>query len=188
MCKELKTLYILACEACQQNKSSSTCPAGPLHPLPVPDKCGTCIAMDFIDLLPEDNNFNCILTITNHLGADLRIVPYCTDISAKDLAVLFFCHWYCKNSLPLEIVSNRDMGVDDSTLWVGLVLVRNTISGCQGPKLMTSRLWIFSWKKITCRPTAEFFWMGESVTLSVIHDIGSTWHCLPKCHLTYSVI
>jgi hypothetical protein len=30
------------------------------------------------------------------------------DISAKDLAVLFFDQWFCENGLPTEIVSDRD--------------------------------------------------------------------------------
>ncbi|PSS05114.1 hypothetical protein PHLCEN_2v3941, partial [Hermanssonia centrifuga] len=58
--------------------------------------------------LPEDEGFNCILTITDRIGADLRIIPCRADLSAKELATLFFRHWYCKNGLPLEVVSDRD--------------------------------------------------------------------------------
>ncbi|PSR82057.1 hypothetical protein PHLCEN_2v6127 [Hermanssonia centrifuga] len=108
MRKELETLYVPACEACQRNKSSTNLPTGPLHPLPVPDARGNSIAMDFVGPLPDDEGFNCILTITDRLGADLRIIPCRTDISAKDLAALFFREWYCKNGLPLDIVSDRD--------------------------------------------------------------------------------
>ena len=31
-----------------------------------------------------------------------------TDISAEDLAALFFTYWYCENGLPDDIVSDRD--------------------------------------------------------------------------------
>jgi hypothetical protein len=79
---------------------------GPLHPLPVPDGRGSSIAMDFIGPLRPDAGYDCILTITDRLGADIRIIPTWMDIGAEALAVLFFDHWFCENGLPLEIVSD----------------------------------------------------------------------------------
>jgi hypothetical protein len=64
--------------------------------------------MDFIGPLKPDRGYNCILTITDRLGADIRIIPTQIDISAEDLAILFFDHWFCENGLPNEIVSDRD--------------------------------------------------------------------------------
>ena len=64
--------------------------------------------MDFIRPLKDDSGFNSILSITDHMGADIHIVPTQIDITAEDLAVLFFDHWYCENGLPLDIISNRD--------------------------------------------------------------------------------
>jgi len=55
-----------------------------------------------------DDNFNCIISMTDHLGSDIRIIPSRTDINAEQLALLFFNHWYCENGLPLNIVSDRD--------------------------------------------------------------------------------
>ena len=69
---------------------------------------GDLVALDFIGPLPEDGGFNSILTMTNQLGADIQIVPTCTDIMAEDFAGIFFNEWYCKNGLPLDIVSDRD--------------------------------------------------------------------------------
>lgn len=66
------------------------------------------MAIDFIGKLPEDDGYNCILTMTDCLHSDVRLVPTCTDISAEQLAALFFDHWYCENGLPLEIVSDCD--------------------------------------------------------------------------------
>jgi hypothetical protein len=51
---------------------------------------------------------DCILTITDRLGSDIRIIPTVTTLNAKDLATLFFDKWYCENGLPNDIVSNRD--------------------------------------------------------------------------------
>lgn len=83
-------------------------PAGPLHPLPIPDEQGNSIAMDFIGPLPEDEGYNCLLMITDHLSSDVRLILTHTDITAEKLATIFFNNWYCENGLPTDIVSDRD--------------------------------------------------------------------------------
>jgi hypothetical protein len=108
MRRDLEKAYIPSCTKCLRNKSSTRKPTGPLHPLPIPDDRGDSVAMDFIGPLPLDDGFNCILSMTDCLGSDIRIIPTCTDISAEDLAVLFFNHWYCENGLPKDIISNQD--------------------------------------------------------------------------------
>jgi len=104
----LETTYIPSCEDFQRNKAPTTKPLGPLHPLPVPDGRFESIAMDFMGLLPEENRFDTILTITDRLGADIRLIPCRKDMTAKQLAEAFFNHWYCENGLPKDIVSDRD--------------------------------------------------------------------------------
>ena len=66
------------------------------------------MAMDFVGPLPMDNNYDCILTMTDRISTDIRIIPTCTDITAEDLAILFFDNWYCENSLPNNIVCDHD--------------------------------------------------------------------------------
>jgi hypothetical protein len=104
----LKKSYIPSCPDCQRNKSHTTRPAGPLHPLPIPNQQGDSIGMDFIGPLPLDDGYDCILTITDRLNSDIRIIPTHTNITANQLALIFFKHWYCDNGLPLEIVSDHD--------------------------------------------------------------------------------
>jgi hypothetical protein len=108
MRRDLEEAYIPACPDCQRNKSSTKRPAGPLHPNPIPEKRGDSVAIDFIGPLPTDQGFNCIASFTDRLGADIRLVPTRTDISAEDFALLFFDNWYCENGLPLDIFSDRD--------------------------------------------------------------------------------
>jgi len=108
MRRDLESAYVPGCVDCQRNKSSTSKLKGPLHPLPIPDDRGTSVAIDFIGPLPEDEGFNCILTMTDRLGSDIRIIPTRTDISAETLASIFFKHWYCENGLPLDIISDRD--------------------------------------------------------------------------------
>jgi len=71
----LESAYVLGCVDCQRNKSSMLKPKGPLHPLPVPDEHGASVVMNFVGPLLEDEGFNCILTMTDQLGSDIRIAP-----------------------------------------------------------------------------------------------------------------
>jgi hypothetical protein len=52
MHRDLEESYIPACPECACNKSRTSKPAGPLHPLPIPDNRGESIAIDFIGPLP----------------------------------------------------------------------------------------------------------------------------------------
>lgn len=108
MRRDLESSYIPGCSDCQRNKSRTTKPPGPLHLLPVPDRHGSSVAMDFVGPLPVDKGFDCILTMTDRLGADFRLAPTNTTITAEDLAAVFFDSWYCENGLPDEIVCDQD--------------------------------------------------------------------------------
>jgi len=66
------------------------------------------MVIDFIGPLPEDNGMNSIIMFTDHLGSDIQLIPSQTNISAEELAYLFFDKWYCENGLPSEIISGRD--------------------------------------------------------------------------------
>ena len=105
---DLERAYIPGCTDCQRNKSCTTKPLGPLHPLPVPDSQCDSVAIDFIGPLPVNDGFDCILTLTDRLGSDIRIIPTTCSLTAQELAEIFFREWYCENGLPLEIVSDRD--------------------------------------------------------------------------------
>lgn len=108
MKRDLEDAYIPGCVDCQRNKSPTSKPAGPLHSLAVPDNRLSCVALDFVGPLPPDEGFDYLLTITDRLGADIRLIPCHKNISAERCAALFFEHWYCENGLPTEIVSDRD--------------------------------------------------------------------------------
>lgn len=105
---DLEESYLPSCEVCQQNKATTKWPPSPLHLLPVPDNHGDSIAIDFVGPLSEDKRFNYLITITDHLGADIRLIPTHTLIMAPELVDLLFNYWYCENRLLLEIISDRD--------------------------------------------------------------------------------
>lgn len=108
MRQNLTNGYVVGCPDCQHNKATTTKRAGPLHPLPTPDKHFDSVAIDFIGRLPRDDGFDAIVTMTDRLGSDIQIASCTSDMSAEDFAYLFFDKWYCKNGCPLEIISDRD--------------------------------------------------------------------------------
>ena len=105
---DLEKADIPSCSDCQHNKSHTTKTPGPLHPLPIPDERGDSVTLDFIGPLPEDKGYNCILTMTDRLGSNYRLIPTRTDASAEDITLLVFDNWYCENGLPCNFVSDRD--------------------------------------------------------------------------------
>ena len=92
MCRDLIEAYIPGCVDCMCNKSPTTPPSGPLHPLPVPDQRGDSFAINFVGPLPEDNGFNMLVTMTDQLGADIRFMPCHDSITALEFTSLFFDH------------------------------------------------------------------------------------------------
>ena len=106
---DLEVGYVVSCPDCQQNKSSTIKPYGPLlHLLPTPDQWGDSVAIEFIGPLPEDNSKNSIIMFTDCLSSDIQLVASQTDISTEELVYLLFNKWYCKKGLPSKIVSDRD--------------------------------------------------------------------------------
>ena len=103
---DLERSYVPSCSDCQHNKSHTTKPPGPLYSLPIPDEHGDGVTLDFVGPLPKDDGYNCILTMTNHLGSDYRLILTRTDATTEDIALLVFDNWYCENGLPSDFVSD----------------------------------------------------------------------------------
>ena len=98
MRRDLELAYVSSCPDCQRNKSKTSKPIGPLHPLPIPDARCDSVAIDFIGPLPLDNGFDTIITFTDCLGSDIQIIPTISSLTAKQLAELFFDKWYLRSS------------------------------------------------------------------------------------------
>jgi hypothetical protein len=108
MWKDLINAYVPSCVDCQRNKNLTSRPKGPLHPLQVPDKHFDSVAIDFIGPLPKDDGFDCIVTMTDRLGADVQIIACNIDMMAEDFVVIFFNRWFCENGCPLELITDRN--------------------------------------------------------------------------------
>jgi hypothetical protein len=103
---DLENAYIPSCTECQRNKTRTSKPTGPLHPLPIPDDRFDTVTLDFISPLPEENGKDTILTMTDPLGTDIRIAGTHSSYTATQVAVVLFDEWYCKNGLMLNLVSD----------------------------------------------------------------------------------
>jgi hypothetical protein len=119
MRRDLEHAYIPSCSPCQHNKSRTTKPTGPLHPLPVPDAQFEAVALDFVGPLPEEGGKDMILTMTDLLGAEIRLAPIHLTATAAEVAVVLFDEWYCENGLMRQIISDRD-ALFTSELWSAL--------------------------------------------------------------------
>ena len=108
MQRDLEDGYVPGCANCQRNKSPTTKPLGPLHPLPIPDGWEDLVAIDFMGPLSMEDGFNCIVTFTDRLNSDIRMAACKMTLLAEELAVLFFDEGFCENGLPLDIVSDRN--------------------------------------------------------------------------------
>ena len=108
LCHDLENAYIPSCAECQQNKSHTSKPTSPLHPLPVSDDHFDTVALDFIRPLPEEHGKDTILTMTDPLGADIHIVATHSTYTTAQIAVMLFDEWYCENGLMLHLISNQD--------------------------------------------------------------------------------
>jgi hypothetical protein len=108
MHRDLENAYVPACPDCWRNKSATSKLKGPLHPLPIPEHREDSICLDFVGPLPEDDGFDCVLTVMDQLGSDIQLIPTRTDTTAPELALIFFNKWYCENGLPLELISDHD--------------------------------------------------------------------------------
>jgi RNase H-like domain found in reverse transcriptase/Reverse transcriptase (RNA-dependent DNA polymerase)/Integrase zinc binding domain len=119
MRRDLENAYIPSCAECQRNKSRTSKPTGPLHPLPVPDDRFDTVALDFIGPLPEEHGKDTILTMTDPLGADIRITATHSTYTAAQVAITLFDEWYCENGLMLHLISDRDP-LFTAELWTAL--------------------------------------------------------------------
>ena len=58
----------------------------------MPDNCCNSVAIDFVGPLPLEEGYNSLVTFTNRLRSDIRIIPMTTLLTAKKFILLFFKH------------------------------------------------------------------------------------------------
>ncbi|KAK7922179.1 hypothetical protein WMY93_009081 [Mugilogobius chulae] len=99
--------FVSACSVCARSKSSHLPPAGLLHPLPIPSRPWSHIAVDFVTGLPISEGNNTILTIVDRFSKAVHFVPLPKLPSSSDTAKLLVQHVFRLHGIPTDIVSDR---------------------------------------------------------------------------------
>ena len=101
--------YVTTCLACQVNKPSTQLPMGALQPLPIPHHPWQVVTMDLITQLPKTETcHDAIVVFVDKLSKMAHYVATRTEVTAPELAQLFFVEVVRHHGLPESIVSDRD--------------------------------------------------------------------------------
>lgn len=108
--KHTITNYIKGCAICQSRKNNLTNPKPPLFPIPSDTYTlpFTSIALDFIVKLPQSNNYDTILTITDTFSKASIFIPCNETTDAEQTATLYATYVLPHYGLPSRIISDRD--------------------------------------------------------------------------------
>ena len=99
--------YCKSCTTCKRSKAPRHKPYGTLQQLPIPEKPWNSISMDFIEQLPNSDNFTAILVIVDRLSKQAIFIPTTDTIDAPGLAKLFVLHVFSKHGVPSHVTSDR---------------------------------------------------------------------------------
>uniref|UniRef100_A0A7N8YQF8 Gypsy retrotransposon integrase-like protein 1 n=1 Tax=Mastacembelus armatus TaxID=205130 RepID=A0A7N8YQF8_9TELE len=99
--------YVNACTICARMKASHQSPAGLLHPLPIPKRPWSHIALDFVTGLPKSQGMTTILTVCDRFSKMVHFVPLPQLPSAPEMARILADHVFRLHGLPQDIVSDR---------------------------------------------------------------------------------
>jgi hypothetical protein len=100
--------FVNACLVCQQTKTPTHLPYGPLQPLHIPNEVWEDISMDFIVGLPSFQGYTTIFVVVDRLSKAAHFGTLTTNFTASKVADLF-AHMVCKlHGMPRSIVSDRD--------------------------------------------------------------------------------
>ncbi len=95
------------CQVCNTQKPSRHLPAGLLHPLPIPERPWSHIAIDFITDLPNSDGHNTILTVVDRFSKACRLIPLPKLPMALETAELLCNQVFRYYGLPEDILSDR---------------------------------------------------------------------------------
>ena len=101
--------YVRTCDACQRNKPSQQATAGLLQPLPIPDHPWQQVTMDLITSLPKSRQgHDAIVVFVDKMSKMVHLVATKTEVTAPQLAEIFWSTVVRHHGLPSSIVSDRD--------------------------------------------------------------------------------
>uniref|UniRef100_A0A8K9UIS2 Gypsy retrotransposon integrase-like protein 1 n=1 Tax=Oncorhynchus mykiss TaxID=8022 RepID=A0A8K9UIS2_ONCMY len=99
--------FVAACPVCAQNKSTNRASSGLLHPLPIPRRPWSHLALDFVTGLPSSVGNTVILTIVDRFSKFAHFVPLSKLPSATETSEILVREVFRVHGLPCGIVSDR---------------------------------------------------------------------------------
>ncbi|GBG59187.1 hypothetical protein CBR_g32202 [Chara braunii] len=110
-------LYVETCQVCQRDKPRTQAPLGLLKPLPIPERPGESMSMDFMDTLITSKSGMChIFVIVDRFSKYARLVAMPETAKTEYAIRMFKENWVRDFGLPKSIVSDRDVRFT-SELW-----------------------------------------------------------------------
>ncbi|GBG72349.1 hypothetical protein CBR_g11926 [Chara braunii] len=110
-------LYVETCQVCQRDKPRTQAPLGLLKPLPIPERPGESLSMDFMDtLVTSKSGMRHIFVIVDRFSKYARLVAMPETAKIEYVIRLFKENWVRDFGLPKSIVSDRDVRFT-SELW-----------------------------------------------------------------------
>ncbi|GBG78411.1 hypothetical protein CBR_g26439 [Chara braunii] len=119
-------LYVETCQVCQRDKPRTQAPFGLLKPLPIPERPGESLSMDFMDtLVTSKSGMRHIFVIVDRFSRYARLVAMPKTAKTEYVIRLFKENWVRDFGLPKSIVSDRDVRFT-SELWKAAVAKQGT--------------------------------------------------------------
>ncbi|GBG87997.1 hypothetical protein CBR_g46368 [Chara braunii] len=110
-------LYVETCQICQRDKPRTQAPLGLLKPLPIPERPGESLSMDFMDtLVTNKSGMRYVYDIVGRFSKYARLVAMPATAKTEYVIKLFKENWVRDFGLPKSIVSDRDVRFT-SELW-----------------------------------------------------------------------
>ncbi|GBG78822.1 hypothetical protein CBR_g28046 [Chara braunii] len=103
-------LYVETCQVCQRDKPRTQAPLGLLKPLPIPERPGESLSMDFMDTLVTSKSGMCyVYVIVDRFSKYVRLVAMLATAKTEYVIRLFKENWVRDFGLPKSIISDRDV-------------------------------------------------------------------------------
>ncbi|GBG80056.1 hypothetical protein CBR_g30422 [Chara braunii] len=116
MLKDAK-LYVENCQVCQRDKPRTQASLGLLKPLPIPERPGESLSMDFMDtLVTSKSGMRQIFVIVDRFSKYARLIAMPETTKTEYVIRLFKENWVRDFGLPKSIVSDKDVRFT-SELW-----------------------------------------------------------------------
>jgi hypothetical protein len=101
--------YVRSCPSCQASKPSQRPPIGLLQPLDVPLRPWESVSVDFITHLPKTKSgHTAICVFVDRLTKMIIVEPTTDNVTAEEVAALYFRAVFRHHGLPTSLVSDRD--------------------------------------------------------------------------------